>query len=69
MGYGFFGGKIICPSAPVLGINNDKSLSMLVQSYGMIIPISTGGGGVFSTSSPVNGSELQNRASHYLETW
>ena len=47
MGYGFFGGKIICPSAPVLGINNDKSLSMLVQSYGMIIPISTGGGGVF----------------------
>ena len=27
------------------------------------------GGGVFSTSSPVNGSELQNRTSYHLETW
>ena len=27
MGYEFFGEKIIFPSAPVLGINNDQSLS------------------------------------------
>ena len=27
MGYEFFGEKIIFPSAPVLGINNDQSLT------------------------------------------
>ena len=43
----------------------------LEESRGNINPISTGGGGggVFSTSSPVNGSELQNGTSYHLETW
>ena len=36
-----------------------------------INPIHTGGGGggVFSTSKPVNCSELQNETSYNLETW
>ena len=42
----------------------------LISEVGRINPISTGGGGgVFSTSSPVNGSELQNGTSYHLETW
>ena len=35
----------------------------------LVNPISTGRGRVFSTSSPVNGSELQNGTSYHLETW
>ena len=31
--------------------------------------IKGGGGGVFSTSKPVNCSELQNETSYNLETW
>ena len=32
MGYEFFGEKIIFPSAPVPGANNDQSLTVLVLS-------------------------------------
>ena len=31
--------------------------------------INTGGRGVFSTSSPVSGSELQNGKCYHLEIW
>ena len=39
MGYEFFGEKIIFPSAPVPGINNDQSLMISkpqIQSFEMI---------------------------------
>ena len=33
MGYEFFGGKIIVPSTPVPGINNDQSLNVVNMKY------------------------------------
>ena len=46
-----------------------NGIKLITFTTGNINPISTGGGGVFSTSSPVNGSELQNGTSYHLETW
>ena len=39
-----------------------------ILQFGIFYPISTGGGGVFHLH-PVDGPELQNGTSHYLETW
>ena len=38
MGYEFFGEKIIFPSAPVPGINNDQSLIMNYYNNCHIVP-------------------------------
>ena len=47
-----------------------SSLDMYKQLRpSQILTLQAPGGEVFSTSSPVNGSELQTGASHYLETW
>ena len=45
------------------------SLSSLAPQANFLNPIHTGGEGVFSTSKPVNCSELQNDISYNLETW
>ena len=37
MGYELFGEKIILPSAPVPGINNDQSLTVLAGSHRLIL--------------------------------
>ena len=36
MGYEFFGEKVIFPSAPVLGINNDQSLSYIYEIWNFV---------------------------------
>ena len=45
MGCEFFGEKIIFPSAPVPGINNDQSLSSLLHSDSTCYNWGGGGGG------------------------
>ena len=59
--------------APGLGSSKQRHRLLLLKTGIHVAPARLqpykhrGGGGV-STSSPVNGSELQNGASHYLET-
>ena len=47
----------------------DVDAQTLIKLVKFLNPISTEGGGVFSTSSPVNGSELQNGTNYHLESW
>ena len=48
-------------------VNDKKTASEIVKEVDVLTLLAPGG--VFSTSSQVNGSELQNRTSYHLETW
>ena len=55
---------------PKLFATTEERQKVVKRKKGKIVnPINTGGGGVFPTPCPVNGSELHNGTSWHLETW